>query len=243
MPRVPDRLVWFIWSSAFVVAWAGFFAAVPRLRNVMWRVSICTAPLGLTEALFVGRYWNPPSLFNLARAIHCDIESFLFCFGIGGVAAVLYNAVTARPVLIPSKQAAQARRQQFYIFAFLAPFLAYLPLLVWLDRPLWAGIIVLFAGAGARVAMFPGLRVKTLVGGVLFLIYYLAFLAVLSLLSAGYVSRVWVREIPGGRTFGIPRAEFAFALGVGLFWSGVYEQVIWIFARPGPGQEERGLKK
>jgi hypothetical protein len=41
-------------------------------------------------------YWNPPSLFDLARTSGFDIESLIFSFGIGGIGAVLYNLLTGR---------------------------------------------------------------------------------------------------------------------------------------------------
>ncbi|NQY26146.1 MAG: hypothetical protein HRT92_03100 [Piscirickettsiaceae bacterium] len=44
-----------------------------------------TAPFWLTEPLFVPDYWIPPSLFYLAVTTGFNIESLIFCFGIGGV--------------------------------------------------------------------------------------------------------------------------------------------------------------
>lgn len=58
----------------------------------MWTVSLATAPFGLTEPLFVPEYWNPPTLFDLAQRTGFDLESLIFCFGIGGVSSVLYSA-------------------------------------------------------------------------------------------------------------------------------------------------------
>ena len=64
---MPDRYVWLVWSSAFLVPWLGAYVAFPRHRKAMVWASLMTAPLGLTEPLFVPHYWNPPSLFDLAR--------------------------------------------------------------------------------------------------------------------------------------------------------------------------------
>jgi hypothetical protein len=222
MFRVPDQYVWLAWSGTFVAAWAAFYIACPRLRTVLWRVSLCTVPFALTEPLFVGRYWIPPSVLDLTGGrAHCDVESFLFCFGIGGVAAVLYNVVFHTPPRLPPKpRAVRGWPEQAYVLAFLFPFLIYLPLQALLDRPLWAGVGLMAAGAGVRVILFPTLRAKTLLGGLLFLGYYAAFLMLLKLLAPGYIGRVWLREIPGGRALGVPWAEPAFALTMGMFWSG-----------------------
>ena len=65
----------------------------PRLRGVMWRASVATTLLGFTEPLFVPTYWNPPSLFELARRTGFDIESLIFAFGIGGIGVALYHGL------------------------------------------------------------------------------------------------------------------------------------------------------
>lgn len=220
------------WACAFVAVWGAFYVACPRLRRPMWWVGLCTAPMGLTELFFIGVYWNPPTVFGLARIAHVDLESFLYCFGIGGVAAVLYNVVTRKPIRIPRKTRKQGRRQQWYVFAALFPFLAYLPLAIVTGRPLWAGIVVMIAGSAVRILLFPEMRTKTLAGGILFFAYYVAFLGLLQLAWPGYIHRVWFANIPGGWAWGVPRAELLFALTMGMFWSGIYEQVVWLFTLP-----------
>ena len=50
----------------------------------------------------------------------------------------------------------------------------------------------------------------------------------------GYIHRVWFANIPGGWAWGVPRAELLFALTMGMFWSGIYEQVLWLFTFPLP---------
>jgi len=62
-----DRYVWLLWSSAFLVPWAALYIGLPRYRRVMLHASWVTALFGLTEPLFVPEYWNPPTLFDLAR--------------------------------------------------------------------------------------------------------------------------------------------------------------------------------
>src|SRR5262245_42033304 len=96
---MPDQYVWLVWSSAFLVPWLGAYVAFPRHRKAMVWASLMTAPLGLTEPLFVPHYWNPPSLFDLARRNGFDIESVIFSFATGGIAAVLYNLLTGRALL------------------------------------------------------------------------------------------------------------------------------------------------
>ena len=170
MFRVPDQYVWLAWSGMFVAAWAAFFIACPRLRTVLWRVSLCTAPFALTEPLFVGRYWIPPSVLDLTGGrAHCDVESFLFCFGVGGVAAVLYNVVFQTPVRLPPKpRAVRGWPEQAYVLAFLFPFLLYLPLQGLLDRPLWVGVGLMAAGPGCACCSFRRCGPKRCLAGCCF---------------------------------------------------------------------------
>ena len=91
---ISDNYVWLVWSSAFLVPWIVAYLAFPVHRRAIIWTSLFTTPFGLTEPLFVPDYWNPPSLFDLARRTGFDIESLIFSFAIGGVAAILYNLVT-----------------------------------------------------------------------------------------------------------------------------------------------------
>src|SRR3989344_8835172 len=84
---------WLILSLGLLGIWIVLFIARPILRREMLWVSVLTMPLGLTEPLFVPEYWNPPSLFNLAKKTGFDIESLIFCFAIGGIAIVFYEII------------------------------------------------------------------------------------------------------------------------------------------------------
>lgn len=52
--------VWFTWSIVLLVLWGLVFTCFPRDRAKMLKTSLATMPFGLTESLFVPRYWNPP---------------------------------------------------------------------------------------------------------------------------------------------------------------------------------------
>ncbi len=51
---------------------------------------------GLIEPVFVPIYWNPPSLFELARRTSFDIESLIFTFAIGGTGVALYLSLAGQ---------------------------------------------------------------------------------------------------------------------------------------------------
>jgi hypothetical protein len=62
-----------------------------------WWASIACGLLGITEPLFVPEYWDPPSILKVGR---WDLESFLFCFAIGGVAAVVTEIGPVKNLLV-----------------------------------------------------------------------------------------------------------------------------------------------
>ncbi len=225
---ISDHYVWFVWASAFLVPWIILYALYASQRRVMWWVSIFTMPFGLTEPLFVPEYWNPPSLFDLAQRTGFDIESLIFCFAIGGIAAVLYNALTGRDLqpIDPGEKRLPMHRHHYLALG--SPFIAFLALYFLPWNPIYPGILAMFVGAVAMLLCRPDLKTKTWVGGLLFVLCYIALLQGLRWLSPGYIERVWdLDALLGLQVFHMPIEELLFAAGFGMYWSGVYEHLTW----------------
>lgn len=223
-----DQYVWLAWSSAFLLPWGALYFAFPAYRKTMRWASLFTAPFGLTEPLFVPAYWNPPSLFDLAGRTGFDVESLVFTFAIGGVAAVLYSVLTHRDTrpLPPHEMRKPLHRHHYKALA--APFVAF-PVLYFLPwNPIYPGIVAMFIGAAATVACRPDLKTKTWIGGLLFLGYYAVFLLGLEWTAPGYIARVWnLAALSGVLVFGMPLEELLWAVSFGMYWSGVYEHFTW----------------
>ena len=230
MARVwlPDHYVWLIWSCAFLVPWLGLFLWLPRYRSIMVWSSTATMPFGLTEPLFIPRYWNPPSLFDLAQRTGFDLESLIFCFAIGGVGVVLYDLVTGAGLRPVARSERISRRHRHHRAALLAP-VAIFPLLYALPwNPIYPAIVALLLGGAATVACRPDLKFKTLVGGGLFAAYYAVFMVLLEWSAPGYIERVWnLPALSGVLIGGIPLEELLFGFAFGTYWSGIYEHVTW----------------
>jgi hypothetical protein len=169
---MPDQYVWLVWSSAFLVPWLGAYVAFPRHRKAMVWASLITAPLGLTEPLFVPDYWNPPSLFDLARRSGFDIESVIFSFAIGGIGAVLYNLLTGRALLPVSTAERHSPRHKMHYWALAVPFLSFPPLYLLRWNPIYPAIVAMTLGAAATMLCRPDLVRKKWIGALLFLAYY-----------------------------------------------------------------------
>jgi len=218
--------IWLLWSAAFLLPWLALFLAFPRHRKVMRQASIFTMPFGLSEPLFVPAYWNPPTLFALAQRTGFDIESLIFSFAIGGVAAVLYNILTASlPVPMPETH---HRRHRYHRVALLTPAVSF-PVLLFLPwNPIYPAIASMALGALATISCRPDLTKKTFIGSALFAAYYLVFMVGLTLTAPGYIARVWnLGALSGVLIHGIPLEELLFGAAFGAYWSSIYEHLTW----------------
>ncbi|NNE34533.1 MAG: hypothetical protein HKN13_04825, partial [Rhodothermales bacterium] len=185
-------------------------------------------PFGLTEPLFVPEYWAPPSLLDLAIRTGFDLESLIFCFAIGGVGSVLFNALTRRMPVPASRCERHGRRHRFHRWALAAPFLSFPAFYFFPWNPIYPAIIAMAVGSVATALCRPDLLHKSWIGGVLFLAYYVIFLMGLQWTAPGYIERVWNLEaLSGVSLIGMPIEELLFAATFGTFWSGVYEHFTW----------------
>ena len=222
------QYVWLIWSSAFLLPWATLFFFKPRHRGVMLRTSFFTMLLGLTEPLYVPSYWNPPSLFGLAQRTGFDVESFIFCFAIGGIGAVLYNIVTTRDLVSVGGSERTGPRHRLHLWALVAPYVLFVPVYFLPWNAIYPSILCLIVGAAAACMCRPDITRKSLVGGLLFLGLYAAFMLGLRIFAPGYIEAVWNLPALSGLLFaGIPLEELAFGFSFGLYWTGLYEHFSW----------------
>ncbi len=164
------KFVWLIWASAFLLPWAILYALAPAVRQVTIRASIPTAVFGLTEPFFVPRYWNPPTLFDLAQRTGFDIESLIFCFAIGGIGAASYRALASLPEAVMDHAERHSGRHRWHLAALAAPFPIFLLLLVFPWNPIYPGILALFSGALVAAVCRPDLLRNSLWGGAIFFV-------------------------------------------------------------------------
>jgi len=220
--------VWLGWSSAFLLPWLALYVITPQLRSVMWRVSLVTALFGLTEPIWVPAYWNPPSLLELALRTGFDIESFIFCFAIGGIGTVMYNALTHQHFVPVSAQEHRGPLHRFHVTALWAPFVLFVALYFFPWNPIYPAIICLVIGGIASGICRPDFRMRGLAGGAVFLGLYAIFMLGLVWATPGYIPLVWnLPALSGVLIGGIPLEELLFGFSFGSYWASVYEHFTW----------------
>jgi hypothetical protein len=231
------KYVWLYWSLAFLIPWAVLYFFKADFRRKMLRVSLWTSLLGLSEPIFVPEYWNPPTLFDLAQRTGFDIESLIFCFAIGGIGAVMYNALAGGGMVEVPHGERHNGRHRWHRLAVALPFLVFPPLYFLPWNSIYPGIVALMLGGIANVLCRPDLLRNTLIGGGLFLLLYAVFMLLLIFFAPGYIEEVWnLNAISGVLIGGIPLEELAFGFAFGLYWAGIYEHFTWHRSQANQGE-------
>lgn len=224
-------LIWFEWSLLFLAGWILLFLLTKEneVRREVVGASLAACVFGFTEPIFVPRYWDPPSLFNLAQTTGFDLESFIFTFAVGGIVVGLFErlfSVRHRPLEPEDTRFSQAFSLGTITAAMVLLFtivVAFSPV-----NPIYAAIGTLFSGGILALWFRPDLTKKMVVSMFLFAALYVTYFLYLVFAAPGYVTSVWdLRALSGVLISGIPLEEILFALGFGFFWSGIYDLYAW----------------
>lgn len=217
---------WLAFALSWDVVWLMLFVFKPHVRRQMLWVSLFTTLTGFAEPIFVPRYWNPPSLFNLASTTHFDVESLVFSWGTGGIGSVFYEV--ALNFKHRKMGTGELRHEQRWLhmasLASMPVVFAVLYLLTNLN-PIYCVCAALFVGAVAAVACRPDLGWNTLLGGVLFLGLYFVMFSLILLAFPAFITAWNLSALSGVLVLGVPLEELMFAFTFGMMWSGVYEHI------------------
>ena len=131
-----------IGSLLFAAVWLILYLMRKDLRKEIILASLLCMPLGLSDYIFIPWYWNPRMLFNLKPGI----ESFIFAFAIGGIAAVLYEVVLKKH-LRKAKEKRIKTKRHLYALAGVVIFSMILFSFVFKKGLIYTGIISMALGA------------------------------------------------------------------------------------------------
>ncbi len=231
---IPENLIWFVWSLGLVAIWLVVYILRKDARKRMLWASILTTPFGLTEPLFVPEYWNPPSLFDLAQRTGFDIESLIFCFGIGGLGVVMYDLIFKVEHVEMDWSEKHSQRHRLHFWTLISPVLIFLPLHIWTSmNPIYSSGLAMFFASLAALWCRPDLKKKIWIGGLIFMAFYFVYFFLLDTASPGYVDRVWTLGVLSGiRILNVPIEELLFAFTFGMLWSSYYEHLTWHKLQP-----------
>lgn len=221
--------IYLIFSLGILAVWIVLWFLNSLSRKEILKVSFWTMFLGLTEPFFVPEYWNPPTLFNLAKHTGFDIESLIFSFAIGGIVSVFYETIFKAEHYNIHIMEKSVSRHRFHFWAMISAPVTFFTLIAAANiNPIYSAAIACIVGFFATLYCRPDLLKKMLGSGFLFFAFYFFAFFLLNISFPGYVENVWnLPALSGILIFGVPLEELMFAFTFGLYWSSVYEHISW----------------
>ena len=225
------QYAWLVWSLILVCVWFTIYIVLDSQdkKREMLAISLWTSLLGLTEPFFVSEYWNPPSLFDLARRTGFDIESLVFAFAAGGIVFSFYNLLFRKSEIRMSESISHSHRHRFHrATLWSVPVIIVVLYFTISLNPIYDFIIAGVIGGLLALYCRPDLAKKMFTSAGLFLVFYYFYFLTLVVVYPGYVERVWnLKNLSGILITGVPLEELLFAIVFGLYWSSIYEHFTW----------------
>ena len=216
------QFAYFVGCLIFLSVWILFFALRKDLRKEIIFGSLLAMPFGLSESLWVSEYWDPPSLFNLISKYGVGIESFLFCFICGGVAAVIYEIIAKKRIV-----KIQGRRKLLFgPYIFIILFFLFLEF-IFPEKTIYSAVISLLIGATIIAFRRKDLIIQIIFGGIFFTIVYFFLFYIFTKIYPDYIYSVYSLEnMFGIMILGVPLEEILVSFGAGAIWSSFYEYIM-----------------
>jgi hypothetical protein len=206
----------------FGAAWLVCLVLGKKYRAEIRWGSLISAPMALTNILFVPQYWTPPSLFDLDQKIRVGIEDFLWAAAVGGIASVIGEIILRERL---SRLRKTARKRHYTPFAVVV--LVFVPLEIWHPgRTIYNTIIAFAVGALVIAFLRSDLIPSMLVGALSFAALYFALFLIFLALYPEFIQRYYnIPNLLGIYLLGVPIEELLFAASGGAIWSVAYEYV------------------
>ena len=180
--------------------------------------SLIVLPFGIVD-FSQPSYWHPPAFFSWPRGM--SIEAFIGGFGIGGVAAVLYDEIAKKHLRKFKRKAPSMLAHLIVPFSVVTCgtvlyFVAGINMMIGLPFGLAIGTL-------AIGLIRPDLRRVTLLSSLYFgCLYFLIFFVWLSIFPEA--RSWWNLEVYGGISIlGVPFGEVLFGFLFGAFWGPIFE--------------------
>jgi hypothetical protein len=206
----------------FGAAWLACYVIGKSYRTEIRWGTLISAPMALTNILFVPQYWTPPSLFDLDQKIRVGMEDFLWAAAVGGIASVVAEILLKEKLSVMRRA---ARKRHFAPFVVVV--VVFIVLELWhSDKTIYNTIIAFAIGAIVIAIRRSDLIPTMLIGALSFTaLYFFLFLVVL-LLYPDFVKCFYnIPHLLGIYILGVPIEELLFAGTGGAIWSVAYEYV------------------
>lgn len=200
------------------IFWGGYYyLIILSLGFILIKFLAPDIPLQMT---ITPGYWNPNTLFDLARLTGgYSLEDALYMFFTGGIAVAIYETLFR-------KHLGHRHLKHRPHFALIIGTIAGVATAMLKVNLIY--VLISFGFAGAVMTWFqrPDLIKHSILGGISYLLLYILSFELFLAIFPEYVTTYYgLQNISGILLLGIPLEELAFAFGFGLMWSPIYEYV------------------
>lgn len=215
----PLHYAYLITCLFILMFWFPLFVLRRDLRKEMLIMSLLCLPIAVLELFYIRDYWQPDTLFGWVLGI----ENFMFCFSVGGIAAVIYEFLTRRR-LYRAKDKIPPPLQLL-----LGTVLSNLVMFgSWLLLPInfmYASLLGMLTLIIVMLVSRRDLLRESLLSGVFFGVLYLAIFQLLFVrVFPGLVEKWWFHQnLSDSFVFGQPIEESLWAFLFGSLWGPAYE--------------------
>lgn len=211
------QFAYLVGGVIFFLIWVLFFSIRRDLRTEMLVMSIFAAPLGLFDFWFVPKYWKPETLFHLP----VGIEGLIYSFCLGGVTAVIYQAIAKR-----TPRRLHGLHKSGSIIVLVITGLVFLTLeSANVQNPMIALYVGLLVGIAVMLYTRRDLIHGALIGGLLFGALYFALIRSWVSLFPDVHSWFILQGLPKVFILGVPAWELLFGIIFAAYWGNMYEYI------------------
>lgn len=184
---------------------------------MLWS-SVLLLPVGLTDHWFIPQYWHPITTINFVRV---SPESFLFCFAIGGIAAVGYELLLNRRI----RKTVKKPRIIHWLLPILILASGFYTSIFFNLNFMSDTLIAMSVGAIYLLIIRFDLIKEMFMGGVVFALIYIITFAIALKFDPNFVNQWSLANLSGRFILEIPAEEIYWAFLFGAVWAVVFEDI------------------
>ena len=212
------------WSLLLGLIWLVLYLHRKDLRYEMMFSSFLCLPFGLTAPLFIPEYWDPVVIYKLFGLF--DIESLIFCFFTGGIAAVLYEETFKAKLQILKYDKRARFRGNFISFCLLFAAILLVAVNNFTDWSVMRSFFIcVILGYMYFMHSRPDLFRKSFITGFIFTFLYVLTLLLINNIFPGFLNHQYNLDGASGTVFSIIIEEYVYAFLFAIFWSIIYEEM------------------
>ena len=217
------ELSYLLTGLGFLLVWVLFFIWGKDARKEMILLSVIFGIVGLiAEPIHIQDWWKPLTITNTA----VGIEDFLYGFGVGGIAAVIYEEIFKKRIRMRKiGKKKELKREESMIF-FISLFLISFAVLFYVFHvnTFIGATLLLAVGTIVMWIRRRDLIVDSVASGILILLVSFAVYSVTEIITPGWVRAFWYfQNVPNIIIFNVPIDDIVWFFLAGAFIGPLYE--------------------